>query len=325
MSGVTAAQEYSLQIRHLRSFLHVAELGSISAAAKRLNLAQPVLSRQIRMLEDEFGTSLFRRDGRGVELNEHGKTALERISRIVSEWDATREELRTAKQQLTGKISIGFPPTLAYLVSNILVDRVQTECPNIRLQILAGYGGHVLDWLHRGVIDIGLVYDNTLEDRTLKRYPLLVERLCLVEKPSGEPLGQPIPFASIANRRLVMPSLQHGLRILAEATARQCNIDLNVVVETESHPVLIGMIRSGVGATISHRLSVHEDHKKGLLDARPIVDPVMTRRLQLVVPKDRASSKALRWCIATMEDIIQTEVKAGRWMGDILPEESESA
>ena len=74
-----------MDLNQLVTLIHVAELGSLSKAADRLRIAQPALSRHIRLLEQELGTTLFKRHGRGMAINEAGKQVLARATRIMAE------------------------------------------------------------------------------------------------------------------------------------------------------------------------------------------------------------------------------------------------
>ncbi|HZW46452.1 MAG TPA: LysR family transcriptional regulator, partial [Microvirga sp.] len=79
-----------MDIAQLRTLIHVAELGSLSKAAGRLHIAQPALSRQIRLLEEELGIRLFDRHGRGMVLTERGRDVLRHAIRVLAELEELR-------------------------------------------------------------------------------------------------------------------------------------------------------------------------------------------------------------------------------------------
>src|SRR5215213_3517554 len=106
-----------MDFAQLKTLIHVAELGSLSKAADRLNIAQPALSRQIRLLERELGTYLFERHGRGMVLTEAGRQVLEHASRIMSELDALRSSVAQPGSSLRGIVTIGTTPTVAAIVT----------------------------------------------------------------------------------------------------------------------------------------------------------------------------------------------------------------
>src|SRR3954466_3737290 len=99
-----------MDISQLKTLIHVAELGSVSKAADRLNIAQPALSRQIRLLEQELGAYLFERHGRGMVITEMGREVLAHAVRIMAEMDAIRDTVSEGRTSFRGSISIGTTP-----------------------------------------------------------------------------------------------------------------------------------------------------------------------------------------------------------------------
>src|SRR5215203_1405774 len=105
----------------LKTLIHVAELGSISKAADRLNIAQPALSRQIQLLEKELGVPLFERHGRGMVITETGRDVLEHAARIMTEIEAIRSSVSGTMSSYRGVVTVGTTPTVASIVTVPLV------------------------------------------------------------------------------------------------------------------------------------------------------------------------------------------------------------
>jgi DNA-binding transcriptional LysR family regulator len=106
-----------MELLQLRNLMHVAELGSLSKAADRLHVAQPALSRQIRMLDDELGFALFIRHGRGMVLTDQGGEVLKHAMRVLAEIEEIRATAATDDTPLKGEVAIGLPPTVADIIS----------------------------------------------------------------------------------------------------------------------------------------------------------------------------------------------------------------
>ncbi|MEO1988983.1 MAG: LysR substrate-binding domain-containing protein [Martelella sp.] len=283
-----------MEIRQLRTFVHVAELGSITLASKRLGIAQPALTRQIQALEEELGVRIFNRHGRGVELTPQGQSLLIRATSILGEVEKAWEEIEADKAPLSGEVAFGMPPTISDALSTLLIEKFVTQHPRIRLQVVAGYSGHILDWLQSGTIDVGVIYE-AKHGTTIRSQPLLVEKLFLIE-PAGKSLLllDPATLAEAVTKPLILPSRQHGLRLLIEDFAHQNGFTVEPVVEADSLPVQIDLVRRGLGATILPYLPVYRDVEAGLLTARPITSPVITRHLLLAHTIDRPMSAAVR-------------------------------
>ena len=148
-----------MELSQLRTLIHVAELGSLSKAADRIGIAQPALSRQIRMLEEELSVRLFTRHGRGMVLTDKGREILEHATRVMTELEEIRATASDLDAPLRGRIAIGFPPTVADILSLPLVAAFGKTHPQVELRLVGAYTGHLLDWLHRGEIDVAILYD----------------------------------------------------------------------------------------------------------------------------------------------------------------------
>ena len=188
-----------MDLSQLRTIIHVAELGSLTKAADRLRIAQPALSRQVRMLEEELGVRLFNRHGRGMVVTDEGREVLTRAVRVMAELEEIRATAVDAGAPLAGQIAIGFPPTVADIVSVPLVAAFGKAHPRAMLRLASAYTGYLIDWLHRGEIDLAILYD-PLVPPTVRSRPLLLENLFLIGPPEAGVLGRPTPFPSRSSR-----------------------------------------------------------------------------------------------------------------------------
>ncbi|MEJ0096702.1 MAG: LysR family transcriptional regulator [Bauldia sp.] len=168
-----------MELRQLGFFLGVAESGSFSKAAVRLSVAQPILSRQIKLLEEELGVELFYRNGRGVVLSEAGKTLESYARNIVDLVDRARSEMGMSRNTPQGRVAIAMPPSIGWVLTGPLVLRSREAFPSIVLHIVEGFSGHVAEWLSTGSIDIGIVYQAPRRP-TLATEPLFSDDLILL-------------------------------------------------------------------------------------------------------------------------------------------------
>lgn len=106
-----------MDVRELKSFIHVARAGSFNRAAAELYIAQPALSRQIAKLEEEIGVPLFVRHGRGVRLTAAGARLLERAEIITQMVGETGEHVRASVDEERGYLAVGLPPTMGALIA----------------------------------------------------------------------------------------------------------------------------------------------------------------------------------------------------------------
>jgi LysR family nitrogen assimilation transcriptional regulator len=147
-----------MELKQLDYFLGVAESGSFSKAAIRLSVAQPILSRQIKLLESELGVELLYRNGRGVVVSEAGKV-LETYARgVVGLVEKAQSEIGSLKAEPRGRVAIAMPPSIGWMLTGPLVVRCREAFPGILLHLAEGFSGHVAEWLSTGRVDIGVVY-----------------------------------------------------------------------------------------------------------------------------------------------------------------------
>lgn len=307
-----------MELSQLRTLIHVAELGSLSKAADRLHIAQPALSRQVRMLEEELGFALFLRHGRGMVLSEQGKEVLKHAMRVMAEIDEIRATATPADAPLTGEVAIGLPPTVADIISLPLAAAFGKAHPNAKLRLVSAYTGYLLDWVHRGEVDVAVLYDPRMA-RSLRSRPLLLENLFLIGPPdAGFSTVRAVSFTSLARKRLLLPSIKHGLRIIVERCATDAGITLDVGIEADSYSALKDLVRNGHGWTILPLAPIHADVVAGQLTAAPLIDPVPVRRLILAYPADRPASRLARFAGQAIEDIAKDLVGRAVWVGQLL-------
>ena len=168
-----------MDIKQLKTFICVAETGSLSAASDRLRLAQPALSRQIKLLEHKSGAQLFHRSVKGMTLTESGEKLLSRVSGIIRQLEQAVDEVRSSAESITGNVAIGLMPSINSVLAVRLIEKVKNELPHVTLRIVEGYSGHLIEWLHRGDLDISFLYGPT-HDLHLRCKGLLYENIALI-------------------------------------------------------------------------------------------------------------------------------------------------
>jgi DNA-binding transcriptional LysR family regulator len=309
-----------MEIYQLRTLLHVAELGSLSKAADRLHIAQPALSRQVRLLEAELGVTLFVRHGRGMVPTEQGREVLKHAQRVIAELEEIRASTARVDAPLRGRVAIGFPPTVADIVSVPLAAAFGKAHPQAELRLVGAYTGYLLDWLHRGEIDVAVIYD-PLAARSLRLQPLLLENLFLIGPPDAcFSDACAVPFRDLEGKRLLLPSARHGLRTIVERCAAEVGIMLDVGIEADSYATLKDLVRHGHGWTILPLAPIHDDIAAGHLSAAPLVGPVPVRRLVLSFPADRPVPRLARFAGDAIAAVVGDLVARGIWAGELLGE-----
>src|SRR3954471_13308131 len=180
-----------MDLKQLRTFRAVAELGSLSKAADRLRAAQPALSRHIKLLEHELRVELFVRNGRGMLLTSAGRMLLDRTTGLIRQIEQVSDDLKSANGNPSGRVILGLVPTVSAVLSGRFARRVINEFPDVSLRIVESYGGHLIEWLHRGEMDLAIIYgpavDLHLQVQSIGREEIVAAGLGPEQAKAGRP------------------------------------------------------------------------------------------------------------------------------------------
>jgi LysR family transcriptional regulator, nitrogen assimilation regulatory protein len=307
-----------MDLRQLKTFVHVAELGSLSKAAERLSIAQPALSRQMRLLEDELKAPLFTRHGRGMALTASGALLFERAVEILRAIETTRSDVAADAGIVKGRVALGTPPTVGEAFAVRLVERFLAVHPGVKVRIVPAFSGYLMDWLQRGEIDLALMYEPD-QRVPLKLEPLIAEPLYAVSLPrGGRRAARPLALAKALEGRLILPGPQHGLRKLIERIASRLDRSLNVVVEADSLELMKELVARGLGTTILPQASVAHEVALGRLAATSLVRPGLERKIVVAEALGRQSSRAARLFREALVAEVVAMVQSRQWHATVL-------
>src|SRR5262249_45129151 len=152
------------ELRRLRYFLAVADTLNFTRAAERLHVAQPALSRQIRLLERDLGVQLLHRSTHDVSLTEVGEQVRDRAASIVAEIDDLWASARAHGSDVVPRVVIGHTPSLAYGTAPVLVEAVGAALPEVDVHGTMRPLADVLEGVRDGSLAAGLVRSATADD-----------------------------------------------------------------------------------------------------------------------------------------------------------------
>ncbi|MHA1567644.1 MAG: LysR family transcriptional regulator [Alphaproteobacteria bacterium] len=170
-----------VEIRTVGYFLTVVETGSLTAAAKRLDLTQPALTKAIRRLEDEVGSALFLREARGVVLTAFGQTFLRHARTVRSAMADATNELQALREGRAGVVRIGAGEIWLIDIVPRAVHLFRRDFPNVRLHIHGGVDGTLRDALRETPLDMVLTaIPEGVDEPDLTCTPLLIDEYQVV-------------------------------------------------------------------------------------------------------------------------------------------------
>ena len=281
-----------MDLRQLEYFVRVAELGSFTKASLALDVAQPALSRQVRLLEVELRQNLLIRNGRGATPTEAGKLLMEHGRGILHQVARAREELGRVRGALAGRVAIGLPPSLARVLTVPLTRAFREQLPEASLSITEGLSTTMQEWLLTGRLDIALLY-NAPPSPDIEISPLQDEELLLVEARAPglaeDPPPAAVPLSEVARLPLVIPSRPNSIRMQVEAEMAAFGLRPNVALEIDGVPAILDLVADGAGAALlSHNAVARSVHPSAYRTRR--IDPPLRTRLCLAISSQRPST-----------------------------------
>lgn len=302
-------------LKQLQTFLAIAECGSATKAAQVLRIVQPAISRQMRMLEDELGTSLFHRERTGMELTDAGRILLGHAKRVMRELDEARAQMHPAGSVVAGFVRIGMPASTCDLLAGELVATIKRRHPQVLMSLDSGYAGLLQSALIAGELDVAIINDPQPSPLIEAQY-VLNEQLFLVGPANcGLTPDRAQPLSVLRGKALVLPAVPHAIRATVDHACASKNIELEVVAEVNSTQMQLSLVRHGVGWTVMPSAGISADLAQGLLSGAPLEGVTLQRHLALCLPMTRQISAATRCVTSALLELGELAVREGRWPG----------
>lgn len=312
-----------MDIRQLRYFIAIAEEGSLSAAAQRLNVAQPSLSQHVLSLERDLGVTLLERSPRGVTLTQSGEILLSHAREVCRALERAIDAVRQSGAEPQGEVSFGLPSSVSMVLSVPLAETVRLELPKVRLRAIEAMSGFIQTWLEDQSIDLGILYDiGSVRHLTYRQ--LMTEELRFFSAPDAWPFrsraGTAVRLRDLAPVEMVLPSRHHGLRTMIDRFTRSHGITLNVATEMDALSQIKTMVSRGSGYTILAPAAAIDFVERGELIMAPIVEPRMIRPVYLVRNPAKPITLASRELERITVEVIRDLIARGIWQAEDPPE-----
>lgn len=268
--------------QRLRYFLAVADEGSINHAASILGIAQPALSRQIRLLEKDVGTALFRRTARGVELTDAGRQLRTTVAAPLRQLELSMIYVGSSFVRAGRGLRIGLPVTAVRLLPLPVLDRLSAECPLPGVHVVIANNEELTARMREGTVDVA-VMEPPLETGVHYESLLTEELVVIGGADSVLDPGLPVRFAELADHSLVCLSSETGILDSLEQTARRLKTRLVSRYTTDSLELTRDLIESGHGYSVLPLSACAAEIREEKLRYAPLRDPSLTRQLGIAV------------------------------------------
>lgn len=305
-----------MELRQLRYFVRVVELGSMGRAAQDLGVVTSALSQQISRLESELSTRLLQRTSTGVVPTAAGIALWQEAELVLRHAANAVQAAQSAR--LAGHVSIGLAPTTSSVLAVPLLQAMRSRYPDVRLHLVESLSGNLGQMLGRRQLDLAVVFHaGAREGWSL--LPVLSEQLFVIGHPGHHPLltRSSLGLSDIVGLPLVLPTGSHGLRAIIDAAFFHHGHEPSLVAEVDGLSMLMDIVRSGEAATIQPGAAAVRANDSQLVSV-PLKHSKMVRRNLVASLADDQLSPAGLAARVVLVDVMRSLVAADKWPGATL-------
>ncbi len=291
-----------MELRQLRHFVAVVEQGSISAAARVMNLAQPAISSSVKKLEDELKMPLFNRRDRGITLTEAGKKFVPHARQILNQAQDAKLAMQALEGLDQGQVEIAVPSMLGSYYFPPLLMAFRHQYPNINIDILDAGTRNIRRMLLDGTLELGVVASKDITSE-LDSGPLIREQMvvCMAE---DHPLAEKevIEYRDFLSHDLVLFRKGYYHHMLLDKISWEENIQPKIAFISNLLPLIKMVIRRGYAISPMWQVAIQADDE---IITRPFAESFEVD-VSLAWRKDSYLSRANQ----AFRDFVLTEVSA---------------
>src|SRR5215475_1434481 len=237
-----------MNLRHLRTFIEIADAGGVARAAVRLHLTQPTASRQLNALEAELGVPLFNRVGHRIQLTSEGEDLLQRGRRLLGDAEAMSDRARALKSGQTGLLRVGATPQW---IESMMVDflaRYRPRHPSVEVHVVEEGGVGLAGRLERGDVHLAIMPESDESFAGHLLYPIYV----LAVMPKNHRLGRRrvLDIVDLAEDPLLVLNRSFASREWFHIACQAARLRPNIVFESAAPQTLLALAGGGDGVAI---------------------------------------------------------------------------
>lgn len=305
-----------MNLRQLQYFLEIAQFQSFTRAAQVLHVAQPSLSRHIRLLEEELGKPLFTRYDRGVTLTDAGELLRDRASVLIQQFNQLKDDIIGSDEEPRGELSIGMPLSMREMVTVPLIEAYYRRYPRVTLHIREGISFDLSKMVQDGNLDCAVVVGLVTTAFT-NTEPFLKEQMYLVGPPKEKfSLGKSVSMEYAANKPMILTSRPNSLRLVVENAFGNARLPLTLVADGNSTEMMIELVARRLAYSIQAYCATWGALRKGTLSAAPIKG--LWIDWELIYPSHRGLSPASRTFKQLLFELTSERIKSKQWRGATL-------
>ena len=304
-----------MELRQLRYFIAIADHGSLSRAATALHIAQPALTQQIHLLEDELGVLMLHRSSRGVVPTDAGRKFYEHAQAIMKQVSDCKAAMTQLANHPSGFVALGIPQSVSGVLALPLLKAARERHPEITIQLTEELSGTLIEQLFSGRLNLAILFDDDNLGR-FKATAMVEEKMMLITAANSRfaPCGFSITLEEALALPLILPSLQHGVRPRVEQIARAAGLELQNVIEINSVGILKSALMADHGVTIQALAPMMPEAGTGDLIAFDICGAIPIRHIALCASKDIPLNSAATAIERLVLSVVDAQCRSGHWI-----------
>lgn len=299
-----------MELRQLRYFSVVASERHFGRAARRLNVAQPAISRQIQKLERELGVTLFVRGARGIRLTSEADRLLSRIEPLLADLKDIVDEIAAKGPGPRGIVTISMAAATAELLSVPLAARMARQYPDLRLGFRTEHASNRLDLVLTNRVDIAIVPTlQPVPGLTLK--PLWREPLCIICRKDDKRFQKPeVELTQLATIPLTCGSIDTSTRRILDDAMARVGLKTRLALEVDTFAAAKRLVLAGHAPTVNGAGLVASEVKQGELRAVPVKGLFLLRTLAV---SSRPLAPSVQIVANEIETTVRRMIRSRKW------------
>lgn len=280
-----------INLRQIKCFQAVVELGNFSRAAERLHTSQAGVSHAIHDLEALLGTRLFDRTTRRVELTEAGQIFAAGVLPGLAEIERAVESVRDLSELRTGLVRIAAPPLLGATVLPRLLQEVAKLHPSLRLRIEDVGTDLIVPRVRNGLYEIGIGTFNADEEGIDRQHVLSDRLMVFIEMDHPFKSLEEVDWKALHDQRVITLTRESNIRLLTEIGFETAGLPLRPHLEVHQIHTALSLVESGAGVAVlpTYAFAALNGRK---IAARPLIGPAITRQVSIITARERTLSPA---------------------------------
>lgn len=283
----------SLNLDQLRAFVETVDRGSITAAARILNLSQPAVTHQIQELEKRFQVSLLERLGKRLHLTSPGEKLLEYARQLLEVDALTQSSMRQFDGEWGGRVRIGTSATTLMYALPPILQHLKTDHPRLEITLKVGLTVETLNALKANTLDLGLCA-LPIADPIFETTHLFDDELVAILPPSAEAAPKLVTPSYFAKRPLILGNENSALRRDVDAWLSRAGALPKPLMVFDNVEAIKSLVAVGLGASIVPKLCLGQGHISVAGTRISALRPRVNRRVGLVRLRDKSPDTALQ-------------------------------